>query len=313
MVLAVSTFTFFIVHAIPGNPVDTRVAQLVQQGMTYTQARAQVQAMYGFLPRQPLMLQYFSYVARLFRFDLGVSITYTGVPVSHLLLQALPWTVILVFIGILISFFLGMIAGVLAAVYRDSRTGNGITLFSTLLHGVPQFMVALLLAFLFGTVWHLLPLSAPYSVEISPGLTPAFIGSLVRHAILPVSAYVISGYGGWALTMKSSVVSVLGDDFILAAELRGLSPKTRLSYIAKNAILPLFTILALSIGFMFGGAVFIEDIFDYPGLGHLLLSSVNGLDYPLMEGAFLLITIGVIVSNMIADFLYTAIDPRIRE
>jgi len=112
--------------------------------------------------------------------------------------------------------------------------------------------------------------------------------------------------------MKSSVISVLGDDFILASEVRGIKASTRLRYIAHNAILPLFTIFALSIGFMFGGSLFIEDIFDYPGLGNLLLHAIDSRDYPLMSGAFLLITVAVIVANIVADFLYSVVDPRIR-
>jgi peptide/nickel transport system permease protein len=112
--------------------------------------------------------------------------------------------------------------------------------------------------------------------------------------------------------MKSSVVSVLGDDFILGAELRGLRPLTVARYIARNAMLPLFTILALSIGFMFGGSIFIEEIFDYPGLGYALLTSIGKRDYPLMTGAFLIITVAVIVANILADLLYEVIDPRVR-
>ena len=112
--------------------------------------------------------------------------------------------------------------------------------------------------------------------------------------------------------MRSSVVSVLGDDFVLAAELRGLRPITQLRYIARNALLPLFTIFALSIGFMFGGAVFIEDIFDYPGLGQQMVTAVDARDFSLMAGDFLLITVAVIIANILADVFYTFIDPRVR-
>jgi len=196
--------------------------------------------------------------------------------------------------------------------YRSSSLGPSVTVFSSVMHGIPQFVLALLLAFLFGTMWRILPVSSPYGIQTQVGLNVPFIGSVVRHAILPVAAYAISGYGGWALTMKSSVISVLGDDFILASELRGIKPMVRIGYIARNAILPLFTILTLSIGFMFGGSVFIEEIFNYPGLGHLLLSSVDALDYPLMEGTFLLITAAVIAANIVTDFVYVVIDPRIR-
>jgi peptide/nickel transport system permease protein len=112
--------------------------------------------------------------------------------------------------------------------------------------------------------------------------------------------------------MKSSVVSVLGDDFILAAELRGLPERTRLRYISRNAILPLFTVFALSIGYLLGGSVLVEDVFDYPGLGNVLLQAIGNRDYPLMTGAFLIITVAILLANIAADLLYTVIDPRVR-
>lgn len=312
MVLVMATFTFFLVREIPGNPVQARLLSLLRQGLPLVQAQDQVRAMYGFLPKQPLSVQYWHYMWQLLHLNLGKSIAYTGVAVSRLLAEAMPWTIIMVLSGILISFVFGIFAGVLSAVYRTSWVGGAIAQFSSFLHGIPQFILALTLAYLFTTIWTIFPYGSPYSVTVHPGWSLAFIGSVSWHAILPVAAYAISGFGGWALTMKSSVVSVLGDDFILASELRGLTPRTRIGYIARNAILPLFTTLTLSIGFMFGGSIFIEEIFDYRGLGYLLITAQGQLDYPLMTGAFLLITTAVIVANIVADFLYGVIDPRIR-
>lgn len=312
MIFVVSTFIFFLVRLMPGNPVLTKLNALIQGGMTYSMAEARVQVMYGFMPKQPLLEQYFTYLGQLAHFNLGQSITYTGVAVSHIILSAAPWTVIMVLSGLLVSFVFGVLAGVVAAVWRNSWIGQSSTFLATLLHGIPQFMMALLLAYLFTTIWQIFPFGAPYDASIHPGWTWPFIRSLLVHATLPVIAYAISGYGGWALTMKSSVTSVLGEEFILAAELRGLKKGFILRYIARNAFLPLFTTLTLSLGFMFGGSIFIETIFDYPGLGYMLNTSVGNQDYPLMDGAFLLITTAVIVANILADVLYTVIDPRIR-
>ena len=130
--------------------------------------------------------------------------------------------------------------------------------------------------------------------------------------MLPVTAYVLSILGAWMLTTKASVISVLGDDFILAAELRGLRPLTVARYITRNAMLPLFTILAIALGLLFGGSIFIEDVFNYPGLGQLMISSITTKDFPVLDGAFLLIIVAVIVANMLADLTYPLIDPRIR-
>lgn len=312
MILAVSSFTFFLVRMMPGNPVQAKLNTLLESGVPQQQAEAQVRSMYGFLPHSPLYVQYFHYVWQVLHFNLGQSISYSGVPVIHLLLTAMPWTVTMVLTGLVISFVLGVGAGVLASAHRNSKLGDGLTLLTTFLHGIPQFILALLLAYLFTTVYRVFPFGAPYNAAITPGFTLPFLSSLARHAVLPVAAYAISGFGAWALAMRASVSSVLGEDFILASQLRGILPGIRLRYIARNAILPLFTIFTLSIGFMFGGAIFIETIFDYPGLGFMMNSALAARDYPLMSGAFLMITVAVIFSNIVADLLYGILDPRIQ-
>ncbi|QSO50716.1 ABC transporter permease [Alicyclobacillus curvatus] len=312
MVLVVASLTFFLVRLMPGDPVAAEYDKLVMNGMSPTQAMSQVRVMYGFIPHEPLWQQYLHYLGGLLHFNLGQSISYEGVPVLHIILAGAPWTLVLVFTGLLVSFIIGVLAGVIAAVKRSSPVGSILSVTGSLLHGIPQFVMGLLLAYLFATVWAIFPFGSPYNAEYTPGLNWPFISSIIRHAILPVATYALSSYGGWLLTMKSSVITVLGDDFILASEVRGIKPRIRTGYIAHNAILPLFTILTLSIGFMFGGSVFIEQIFDYPGLGQLLVTSIGVRDYPLMSGAFLLITVGVIIANIVTDLLYSVIDPRIR-
>jgi peptide/nickel transport system permease protein len=312
LIWVVASGTFFLVRLMPGNPVTAQYQNDILHGMSPDAARAATALLYGFVPRQPLGQQYVRYLWQLAHLNLGRSISYEGVPVAHIVAAAAPWTVILVLSGIVVSFAIGVSAGVLAAVKRTTRLGDLLTVSGSVLHGIPQFVLAILLAYVFTTIWAVLPFGAPYDVTIAPGWNIPFIGSLITHAILPVAAYALSSYGGWLLTMKSSVVSVLGDDFILGAELRGLSRVTVARYIARNAMLPLFTILALSVGFMFGGSIFIEEIFDYPGLGYTLLASVGTRDYPLMTGTFLIITAAVVVANILADLLYGVIDPRVR-
>lgn len=312
MVWAVATFTFFLVHTLPGNPGGAAYENYIVSGMSPTQAQAKVAAVYGFTSHDPLLTQYRGYIWRLLHGDLGQSISYSGVPVSHVLLTAAPWTVFPALAGLVIAFVVGVSGGVVAAVKRASRWGGALSMSGSILAGVPVFVVALVLYTLFHTEWHLLPYGDTSDVTLNPGWNGPYIGSVIQHALLPVMTYAVLGYGGWLLTMKSSVVSVLGDDFILAAELRGLPPQTRLRYVSRNAILPLFTVFALSIGFLLGGSVLIENIFDYPGLGNVLLNSIGSRDYPLMCGAFLLITVTIVLANIIADLLYTVIDPRVR-
>ncbi|WP_079063387.1 ABC transporter permease [Peterkaempfera griseoplana] len=312
MVWVVATFTFFLVHALPGNPGDAQYEQYLTQGMAPETARAKVAVIYGFTSHEPLLQQYTSYMWQLLQGNLGVSISYTGEPVVQVIRAALPWTLFPVLTGLVVSFLVGVTAGVVAAVRRSSRWGGLLSLSGSLVAGVPSFVLALLLAFLFHTLWQILPFGDTSDVTLEPGFNGPYIASVISHAVLPVATYALLSYGGWLLAMKSSVVSVLGDDFILASELRGITPLTRMRYIARNAILPLFTVLALSLGFMFGGSVLIEDIFDYPGLGNLLLKSIGARDYPLMGGAFLLITVAIVLANILAELLYSVIDPRVR-
>jgi peptide/nickel transport system permease protein len=309
----VASGTFFLVRLMPGNPAQLEIQTAEQAGMSPAAATARAQLMYGFVPKQPLPQQYLNYLWQLAHFNLGLSITETGVPVTHIIAAAAPWTIIMVLSGILVSFVIGVAAGLLAAVKRSTKLGDLLSVSGSLLHGIPQFVLAVLLAYVFTTYWGVFQLIGPYNIADTPGWNLPFIGSVIVQAILPVTAYALSSYGGWLLTMKSSVVSVLGDDFILAAELRGLRPLIVARYVMRNAMLPLFTILALSIGFMFGGSIFIEETFNYTGLGYELFESVTKRDYPLMTGTFLIITVAVVVCNILADLLYAVIDPRVRK
>jgi peptide/nickel transport system permease protein len=313
MIWVVATATFFLVLAMPGNPALTQEATLISHGMSPAQAQRATAAMFGFVPKQPVVDQYRHYIWQLLHFNLGVSVAEEGVPVSHIVASAFPWTVILALSGVIFSFLIGVTLGVFTAIRRTTRTADGLTLASAVLNGLPVFIIAILLDYVFTTVWAIFPAGGGnVSVLETPGWNAGYIGSIITHAILPVACYTLAGVGAWQLTTKSSVISVLGDDFILAAELRGLRPIIVARYVARNAMLPLFTILTISFGLMFGGAVFIEDVFNYPGLGELLVSSISTKDFPVLDGAFLLIIVAVITANILADLAYPIIDPRIR-
>ncbi|HEX4811269.1 MAG TPA: ABC transporter permease [Nonomuraea sp.] len=312
MILVVATITFVIVNNIPGDPMAARYEKLVEGGMAPEAASQAVKVLYGFQPDGSLWQQYTEYITGLFRFDLGVSVTRPGTPVLDVLTEAAKWTVIPVLVGTMLSFLVGIVLGVYAAIKRTGRLGDALAVSGSLLHGIPQYVLAMLLVVIFATLLPILPADGTVDILYEPGFNAPYIGSLAEHAVLPVVTYALSAYGGWILAMKSSVVTVLGDDFILAAELRGMKRSIVFRYIARNAILPLFTMLALSLGLLLGGAVFIEKIFNYPGLGWLLIGGVQDRDYALMSGAFLLITVATIVANIVADLFYTVIDPRVR-
>lgn len=313
MIWVVVTFTFFLIRLMPGDPVQVQYERLIAQGMSPDQAEAATAVTYGFVPHGPVWRQYLDYLWGLLHLDMGVSVESQGVPVADRVFGAMPWTVVLVLSGILVSFLIGVVLGVVAAMRRSTMVGHGLSIAGSLLHGVPPFVIGIILAALFTRRWPIFPSGGQYNGdEVAPGLYFDFLGDVAYHAALPAAAYALATYGGWLLAMRSSVASVLGDDFLLAAELRGLTKTTRFRYLTRNAILPLFTVLAISFGLVFGGSIFIERIFNYPGLGMLLYSSIGSRDYSMMSGAFLLITAAVIVANIIADLLYTVIDPRVR-
>ncbi|MEV4366933.1 ABC transporter permease [Nonomuraea sp. NPDC049637] len=312
MILVVATISFFIINNIPGDPMAARYEKLVEQGMSPEAAAQAVKVLYGFMPDGTLWQQYTDYMSGLLHLDLGMSVSRPGTSVVDVLTDAAKWTVLPVLAGTLLSFLVGILLGVYAAIKRTGKLGDALAISGSLLHGIPQYVLAMLLVVIFATLLPILPADGSVDILFEPGFNAGYIGSLVEHAVLPVATYALSAYGGWILAMKSSVVTVLGDDFILAAELRGMKRSIVFRYIARNAILPLFTMLALSLGLLLGGAVFIEKIFNYPGLGWLLISGVQDRDYGLMGGAFLLITVGTIIANIVADLFYTVIDPRVR-
>jgi len=174
--------------------------------------------------------------------------------------------------------------------------------------------VGLILIIIFAVNLKWLPNRGPYDSSVMPGFTWPYISSVLKHAILPISAYIITGLGGWALAMKGNAISVLGEDYITAAKARGL-PQRRIitTYVGRNAILPLITNLAISFGMMFGGSPLIENIFVYPGVGYFLNQAVGRRDFTLMQGMFLMITVAVVLANLIAEILYSVLDPRIRQ
>lgn len=312
MIFLVASLTFFLVRIMPGNPIQVKLAQLMYQGLSQQQAAQQVKVMFNIMPNAPLGVQYLDYMGGLLHGNMGQSITYTGEPVLSVVMTALPWTVFMVTAGLVVSFVFGVVLGVWAAMRRNRAPDTAVTTTSTLLHGIPQYMTGLALAYLFTTIWPIFPFGAPYNAEIRPGFTIAFIMSVLYHAVLPIFSYVFAGFGAWALSMKASTLGAMGEDYIMASNVRGLEPNRVFSYVGRNAILPVFTQFALAIGFMFSGSVFIETIFDLPGLGQMISNAVGNRDYPLMQGVFLIISIAVIVCNLLADWLYGVLDPRIQ-
>ncbi|WP_207586538.1 ABC transporter permease subunit [Halomontanus rarus] len=308
------TLTFALIRLMPGSPISRMRAELYQQyGATMTQAEIdrQVRLYLNVQPDEPLWQQYITYLLDTFQGDLGHSYV-QGIEVTVILADVLPWTVLLLSIAIMFQYTIGILLGASMAYAEGSRFDFLSTSVSTFLVSVPFYVFAFLLIFFFVFQWDLFPQGGKYSTGLEAG-SLAFYRSVLYHATLPIVSLVITGFGGIALSMRANSIQTLGSDYIRGAQLRGLS-NFRISYryVARNAILPLYTGLLIQIGFLFGGAVILEQIFSYRGIGYVLLDATLYRDYPLMMGTFMVITIAVVVGVFVADLTYGKLDPRIQ-
>jgi peptide/nickel transport system permease protein len=208
---------------------------------------------------------------------------------------------------------LGLTLGTLAGWRRGSWL-DSLVPSTTFLSAVPYFWLALLLLYLFSQVWGVLPLGGGYDETLDIGLSGDFLSSAVEHAVLPAATIVLSSVGGWMLGMRNMMVSTLAEDYVTAAEAKGLRPRTvMVGYAARNAVLPSVAGFAISLGFIVSGSLVMEIVFSYPGMGFTLLQAVENTDYPLMQAVFLVITFAVLAANFLVDLVYGFVDPRTRQ
>ncbi len=315
-VFAVVTLTFFLIRLMPGNPIEVYINTLVsEQGMSYTEAADIVKGKFSVDLNRPVLEQYVIFMGNLARGNLGNSLLTEGVSATDLILQYLPWTLFAVGLGLFLSFGIGIAFGVLTAYWRNSILDHVLSSIGAVLASIPDYLIGIMIVVFLGVQLRLVPITQMRGA-ISPGIVPGptldFFGDILFHAALPVATYVLAHVGVWMLTMKNSTLATLGEDFVTAARARGLSDgRITTAYVGRNAVLPLFTQFTISAGFILGGSVFIETIFVYQGLGWLLKRSIDTRDYPVMQGIILLITVAVVIANLVADLLYSRLDPRI--
>lgn len=316
-VFVVITLTFFLIRLMPGSPVDVYIHDLIAQyGMTYEEARNQAATLFSIDLDSPLHVQYLSYLGNLLQGNLGNSFLTPGTTVASIILKFLPWTLFSVGIGLFLSFVLGIGLGTFMAYRRESALDHVLAAFASVTHSVPNYLMGLMLMVFLGVQWAIIPIAAmrgSLSPGVQPGLSLTFFVDALFHAALPIATYLLTTVGTWMLLMKSSTIAALEEDYVTVARARGL-PDGRIAtaYVGRNAILPLFTQLTISAGFVVGGSALIEFVFTYQGIGYVLLASVTQRDYPVMQGVFLIITFSVILANLLADLVYGRLDPRIR-
>ncbi len=317
VIYVVITFTFFLIRLMPSNPVEVYIENLMTNfAMSYEEARDLAASLFALDLDTPLWKQYLEYLANLLKGDMGKSIISPGIKVADMIAGFIPWTVFSVGSALLISFFLGTSLGMVMAYKRGKFIDHFLSTFASIVSAIPSYLIGLMLIVFLGIHLKLVPfkyLRGALSPGVKPGFTLTFFMDALAHATLPITTYVISTVGGWMLSMKSNTLNVLGEDYITAAKARGLKDRTiTFKYVGKNAMLPLVTSLAISMGFIFGGSVIIENIFMYKGMGWLLGQSIATRDYTVMQGVFLIITISVVLANFVAELLYAKLDPRIR-
>jgi peptide/nickel transport system permease protein len=245
----------------------------------------------------------------------GVSIgTNLGEPVSTIVGQALPWTLGLVGLTTVFAFLLGSLVGTVAAWRRGGVVDSVLPSVFVVTSALPYFWVALLLILVF-SVWTngALPSDFNYDPTLQPAWSPEFIGNVLAHAVLPSATILITAIGGWILTMRNNMITTLAEDYVRMGRAKGLSNRTiMMNYAARNAFLPNLSGFAMSLGFVIAGAILVEYVFNYPGLGYLLYNSVQNTDYPLMQVLFMLFTVAVLVAVFTCDVVIAWLDPRAR-
>lgn len=309
-VWAVTTLSFVMIRLMPGNPMGAMIARLERQGVDPVRARQLVELRLSIDPEKPIPIAYVEYLINTMQGNLGESITHSE-PVVNVLAQALPWTLFVLSWSLFISFFLGVVIGALMAYWEGGKLDVGLTSWAILMGSIPFYVLAFLLLIFLSYRFGWFPTSGKYPAGATAGFNWAFISGIVHHATLPILSMLVAS-GIASLGMRGNSIRVLGADYLRVARLRGLSDLTiSTQYVARNAVLPMYTTLLISIGEMFGGSVVLEQVFQYRGLGYLLYTAVKSRDYPLMMGGFMLITIMVVIALLIADMTYSFVDPRV--
>jgi peptide/nickel transport system permease protein len=240
-------------------------------------------------------------------------VAYYPSPVSSVIATGLLWTLFLAGTAVVISFAIGTALGVVAAWRRQSVLDNWVPPARVFLGAFPYFWLAMVALYALGFALGWFPLGHAYSDDIAPAFSLEFAADVARHAALPVGTVVVATLGGWMLSMRNSMIAVLGTDFVNLARARGLSPgRVMWRYAARNALLPSVTGFGMALGFVLGGSLLTEIVFSYPGQGYLLVQAVRSQDYALMQGIFLVITLAVLGANWLVDMVYLWLDPRTR-
>jgi peptide/nickel transport system permease protein len=308
------TIVFVIPRLVPGDPLGAIAVKLSQVGGNLGSRALIDEYMRRFGLDKSIPEQYLAYLVQLARGDMGYSISNFPTRVQDMLASALPWTIGLLTVTTVTSWLLGSLIGALSGWSGGrSRTLQVLVPVALVLYTTPYYILAIILVFLLAYLWPIFPLSGAYTVGIRPDLSLSFILDVIHHGMLPALSIILVSLGWWFLSMRSLIVTLKGEDYMLWAEAKGL-PQRRIfwAYAFRNALLPQVTGLALSLGNIVAGALITETIFGFPGIGYLVYIAIKGLDFPVIQGCVLLVILSVATANLLLDLAYPLIDPRIR-
>jgi peptide/nickel transport system permease protein len=309
------TINFILPRLIPGDPIEaalaTKIAVSGNVSVDVEKVADAYRAKFGL--DQPYWKQYLNYWGDIFRFDLGVSLVYFPETVTSRIGAAVPWTVGLLTVSVLIAFALGTFFGALLAWPRTPAIVHVVLSPLLLLSTIPFFLLGIILLFLFAVELRFFPPGGGFSPTLILGRNIESALDILHHAMLPALSIVLGSVGGWAIGMRAMMVSVLGEDYVTFAEAKGLHPRRIFTwYGMRNALLPQITQLALALGAVFGGTVLVEAMFSYPGIGTLLFAAIAGKDFFVIQGIVLILILTLAGALFIIDLIYPLLDPRIR-
>lgn len=313
-IIVVVTLTFFILRVTPGDVVETMARNLAkEQNLPITEARIRVSTILNYDPDEPMLKQFSRYISGLMRGSLGKSMQFQNTSVNKVIADAFPWTLFTVTVALGISFLVGTNLGAAMAWRRKTILDPIISAMYVVVNSIPYYLWPLMLVIVFCTKLQWFPVSGKYDIMATPGFNLGFIASVFYHAAMPILAIFIATVFTWTMNMKASAIGVLGEDYITAAYARSVPEKRiRKYYLKKNAMLPLVTQFAATFGTYMGGSVFVETFFRYTGLGYYMANALSFRDFTLLQGLLIVTATATIIALLIADLVYSALDPRVR-
>jgi peptide/nickel transport system permease protein len=308
LLMGITIVTFLVIHLTPGEPVEMQVAM---NPKVSAESRQRMREFYGL--DKPLHVQYGRWLSRLVRLDLGRSFAPDNRKVVDKIKERIPVTLSLSIIALILEFGLAIPIGILAAIRRDTLLDKGMTIFVFTGFSIPTFWLALLLMYVFGVKLGWLPISGLHSLGSDGMVTLPWLWDLAKHLILPISVATFGSLAGVSRYMRSTMLEVIGQDYIVTARAKGLPERlVILRHALRNALLPVITLMGSSLPGLIGGSVIFESIYAIPGLGQLFYQGVMARDYPLVMGILVIGAVLTLIGNLLADFCYSLADPRIR-